>query len=232
MFYFRVLYDFNGTDQMELTVAKGALVRAESSSAKDGWMLVELADDAARKGFVPQGYLRQTDAPMRSAVEPTSGPPRSMPAVSGSFQRSALSVGVSMQHDMQHPVVTPPAEESVNGIMASSAIPNPSAVLEGFMKNEIFYRKLLKQRHDAMAKIEGAIAEATTELSVCRDKNAQMSRKLRDLDDTIQKERTKWNDRVNEERMLLAQRSAAPLQSMTHLTNNTATGSSLGYRSM
>lgn len=100
-------------------------------------------------------------------------------------------------------------------LMFSSAIPNPAAVVEGFMKNEVYFRQLMKQRQDALAKIESAMAEVVSEVAVCKDRNHQVSRKLKDLDQLIGNERRKWKARADEERLVLAQRSQTPLQSTT-----------------
>jgi hypothetical protein len=106
-------------------------------------------------------------------------------------------------------VTAPPA------MMVSSAIPNPAAVVEGFMKNEMYFRQLMKQRQEALTKIEAALGEVMTEVAVCRDRNSQVAKKLKDLDGLVTKERRKWKERADEERVVLAQKSAAPLSSTT-----------------
>jgi gas vesicle protein len=83
---------------------------------------------------------------------------------------------------------------------------DPNSVVEAFMKNEVYFRQLMRQRQEALAKLESGINEAVADVAACKDKNSILARKLRDLDQTIEKERKKWRERVEEEK-LLVQRS-------------------------
>lgn len=85
---------------------------------------------------------------------------------------------------------------------------NPNAVVEAFMKNEVYFKQLMKSRQEALSKLENGISEAAADVAACKDKNAILARKLRDLDQTIEKERRKWKERVDEEKLLL-QRAVA-----------------------
>ena len=97
---------------------------------------------------------------------------------------------------------TQPEQRSVTNTMLS----DPNSVVEAFMKNEVYFRQLMRQRQEALAKLESGINEAVADVAACKDKNSILARKLRDLDQTIEKERKKWRERVEEEK-LLVQRS-------------------------
>eukprot|EP00388_Colpodella_angusta_P006533 GDKJ01019242.1.p1 GENE.GDKJ01019242.1~~GDKJ01019242.1.p1 ORF type:complete len:115 (-),score=13.66 GDKJ01019242.1:80-397(-) len=81
------------------------------------------------------------------------------------------------------------------------------------MKNEVFFKQLMKQRQEALSKMESALTDATADVAACKDKNAVLARKLRDLDQQTEKERRKWRERVEEERLSI-QRAAASASSL------------------
>jgi hypothetical protein len=221
MQYFTVQFKFDAQDPMELSVMKGDVVRTEKFVDEGGWAKVELASNPRKRGFVPVGYLRETKGPLEATDTPTSS--RSMsPATAGvSYTNAALAHGTHMKDALRSGDEATRGQQSA-GVTPSSTV-NPTTVVEGFMKNEIFYKQLMKQREDAMSKIDAALNEATAELAVCRDKNGQLTRKLRELDHAMNKERTKWKDRVEEERLLLAQKTAnvVPMMSATSTTTTT-----------
>jgi hypothetical protein len=224
MHFFTVLYKFDAQDPSELSVMKGDIVRTERFVDENGWVKIELASNPRKRGFVPAGYLRETKPPGGDADTPTSS--RSVsPAQNASYTNAALAHGAVMRDNLRASQADEATRPQFTGVVPSSTV-NPTAVVEGFMKNEVFYKQLMKQREDSMSKIEAALNEATGELAVCREKNGQLVRKLRDLDVLMGKERTKWKDRVEEERMLLAQKAAANYSSGTAPTvsSNAMTG--------
>lgn len=85
--------------------------------------------------------------------------------------------------------------------------PDQTSLMEGFQKNELYFQQLLAQRTEATSNLDAALREAAQEIDLAKEKHASMSRRLKELDNTITKERKRWKDRVEEERMLLAQRS-------------------------
>lgn len=214
MQYFTVLYKFDATEPTELGVIKGDVVRTDSFVDKDGWVFVELASNPRRRGFVPVGYVREIRGPLNDGSTDASS--RSVSPNTPSYTNAALSLGTHVKDTAAAP------DDNHHGVMVSSALPNPAAVVEGFMKNEVFYKQLMKQRQEAMQKIDVAIGDAATELAVCKDKNVHLTRRLRELDEALQKERSKWKQRVEEERVLLAQRSTTPLVAATVSTTTTS----------
>jgi hypothetical protein len=213
MRYFKVLYDFQASDTVELTVKKGDLVCAPSDAVEqDGWMKVELASDTRRKGFVPATYLRET------TTIPQGRTPQQQPQVQPSYNRNNSSAMIAV-----------PLQDSSNmsglGVPLSPgpAVVTPASVTEAFMKNEVYFKQLMKQRQEALAKLEMGIGEAVADVAACKDKNATLARKLRDLDATIEKERKKWAQRVDEEKALV-QRSAATGPSFIPPQPSTGTG--------
>lgn len=86
------------------------------------------------------------------------------------------------------------------GPISRSLLSNPNTVVDAFMKNEIYFKQLMRRRVEAMAKLQTELEEANAEVAACKDKNATLSRKLRELDQVIEKERQRWTERVNEEK--------------------------------
>lgn len=227
MQYYTVLFKFDAQDSTEMSVVKGDIVRTEKFVDEDGWVKVEMASNPRKKGYVPVSFLRETRGPLDVSSANTSR--SSSPAQPASYTNAALTLGTSVKDSAKLPHIETSELTRGPGLVPSSGVPNPAAVVEGFMKNEIFYKQLMKQRQDAMQKIEASLTEATTELTVCKDKNGQLTRRLRELENAMQKERSKWKERVDEERLLLAQRSKEPLTNMTTSTTisyTTATGRS------
>lgn len=213
MHYFTVLFKFDAQDSTEMSVVKGELVRTEKFIDEDGWAKVELASNPRKRGYVPVSFLRETRGPLEASSANSSR--SSSPAQAPSYTSAALALGSNVKESAKNHEID---GSRGPGLVPSSGVPNPAAVVEGFMKNEMFYKQLMKQRQDAMQKIEAALSEATSELTVCKDKNTQLTRRLRELEAAMQKERSKWKERVDEERLLLAQRSKEPLTAMTTST--------------
>lgn len=228
MKYFKVLHDFVATDVVELSVRKGDLLCAQERVEQDGWLKVELASDTRRRGFVPATYVKEVAGASSSSASVTHLPsgytnpsttaasapqPSSFTSAALSFGEKAVSAmppspmhaayaGGAVHSRSVAPYEPSPAIGSTDNFLA-----NPNAVVEAFMKNEVYFKQLMKQRQDSLAKLENGLAEALSEMSACKDKNAILARKLRDLDVTIEKERKKWKERVEEEKGLV-QRTA------------------------
>uniref|UniRef100_A0A7S1Q6U7 SH3 domain-containing protein n=1 Tax=Neobodo designis TaxID=312471 RepID=A0A7S1Q6U7_NEODS len=215
MQYYTVQYRFDAEDQGELSVLVGDVVRAAAGSRpEEGWLPVELASNPRRKGVVPHSYLKETADP-RERTEAQSQREASPPGPGPSYTNAALAHGKDSlrgtAEDSRQPAAT-------GGLKPSSKV-NPAQLVEGFMRNEVFFKQLMKQREESMAKIESALNEAASDLAVCRDKNGQLTRKLKELDTAMNKERSKWRERVEEERLLLAQKAAGgPVATVTTTT--------------
>ena len=218
MRYFKVLYDFAASEAVELSVKKGETVTCSEVVERDGWIKVELATDSRRKGFVPVSYLKEQSQPQ---PQPSASSAVRSPSSGGN------AVASSHSHHQHH---SAPAEASmvgnttiVNSGGGASIVPgamtpsdyaaNPAAVVDAFMKNEVFFKQLMKQRQEALSKMEAALADAVADVASCKDKNAILARKLRDLDQQTEKERRKWRERVEEEKMSI-QRAAASAASL------------------
>ena len=218
MQYFEVQFKFSAEEQGELSVLVGDVVRCESGSrAEEGWLMVELASNPRKKGVVPYSYLKEVPNPRERAEQEQQhrrdSPGREESGHGASYTNAALAHGKDTLRtsDESRPTTT--------GLKPSSKV-NPAQLVEGFMRNEVFFKQLMKQREESMAKIESALNEASSDLAVCRDKNGQLTRKLKDLDTAMNKERSKWRERVEEERLLLAQKAAGgPIA--THTTTTT-----------
>ena len=224
MLYFRLLYDFQAADANELTCKTGDIVRAEKFVDQDGWLMVELANDPSRRGFVPIGYVAEASPSDALALAASNESRRARSGERASFTGAALKFGSTFRDNLNEQAVinetkaaasrhgaTGDATESAMVLKPTSALPNPSAVVETFLKNEAHYKQLVAKRHEAMQNIKASIADASKKLTECKEKNIQLARRLGDLESTMQKERQKWRQRVDEERQLLAQKSSAPL---------------------
>jgi hypothetical protein len=257
MKYYKVLHDFSSTDPVELSVKKGDLVCSAERIEQEGWLKVELASDTRRKGFVPLTYVREVaggpsssgTTPARSLHQETSTsftnaalsygervigghavPASSLHAAYSSSpatrqQHSAANAGYSNHSALLSSTAAP--QEPYGLGTNSNFLANPNAVVEAFMKNEVYFKQLMKQRQESLAKLENGIAEALTDITACKDKNSILARKLRDLDTTIEKERKKWKERVDEEKALVQRAantsSAGLLSQQTTYTTTTTT---------
>lgn len=259
MRYYKVLHDFTATDQVELSVKKGDLVCAQERIEQDGWLKVELASDTRRRGFVPLTYVREVSSgPSGSGIAATpSRIQQHQDTTATSFTNAALSYGERVvgghsvppsslqaaysssttkqsagnQHGFGTPSSSSLAPQEPSGMGTTSTfLANPNAVVEAFMKNEVYFKQLMKQRQESLAKLENGIAEALTDVTACKDKNSILARKLRDLDTTIEKERKKWKERVEEEKALV-QRAANTTSATGLLSQHTTYTTTTSTRS-
>lgn len=225
MRYFKVIYDFAATEAVELSVKKGETVMCSEAIERDGWIKVEVATDTRRKGFVPLSYLKE-----QSAVVPLSNTTSAQPTPSRMSppQAKAVATVPSQQqsqgyaNDGSTMINTTVVSSNINnanganmygGMTPSDYAANPAAVVDAFMKNEVFFKQLMKQRQEALSKMEAALADASADVVSCKDRNAILARKLRDLDQQTEKERRKWKERVEEEKLSI-QRAAASAASL------------------
>jgi hypothetical protein len=88
-------------------------------------------------------------------------------------------------------------------------VPDAAALMEGFHKNELYFQQLLVQRQESTAALDQALREAASEIDLAKEKHSSLTRRLKELDHMVTKERKRWKDRVEEERLLLAQRAGA-----------------------
>ncbi|ORC78778.1 putative SH3 domain protein [Trypanosoma theileri] len=263
MRYFRVLYNFNAEDNVELSVKKGEIVIPIDGDVMDGWIKVEVLNDAKRRGFVPLNFLRETTQPSESpqapqplsGATPTARQPSAIPkGTPSSFTSAALDYGDTLQHmytsGTREPSVasrrsqsadqrtqrpsqvlgktttstsmtqqrrqSPPLQQeqqqqqqTVTSLPSDpssgrSLLNDPNAVIEAFMKNELHFKQLIRQRQDALAQMRSTLEGAMVEMAACKDKNATLARKLRDLDLSIDKERKRWKERIEEEKAFIA----------------------------
>ncbi|GET90876.1 sh3 domain protein-like protein [Leishmania tarentolae] len=78
MRYFIVSHEFHAEEDVELSVFKDEVLCATEGIAQDGWIKIEVATDARRRGFVPLSYLREISAAESAAFMPaltTTTPP-------------------------------------------------------------------------------------------------------------------------------------------------------------
>ena len=216
---YRLIYDFDAQDDVEISCRKGDIVSSDKSP-EDGWLHVTTT--MGQRGYVPVGYLKDTSSPVRG-----SSPPMTSSAAygNGRGREAASTYGRSVS----------PGQYETN---TSTTTP----FIETFMKNELFYKDLLRQRQESMERIERVLGEAAADVASCKDKNAQLTRKLKDLDHLVDKERKKWKDRVDEERVILAQKTsstsamplfvnASPVLHSSHTTTTTTVAGGSSVRS-
>lgn len=202
---FRVLHNFEAQDAVELTVKKGETVVALDGDVQSGWIKVEALNDPSRRGFVPLNYLRETagtagpspastardgDGPSVSSRRSRSGEQRE-----GRAQQTTKTAASAAAAGAQ-------SLESDNDA-GPSLLENPNVIIEAFMKNELHFKQLVRQRQDALAQMRSTVKEAIADVVACKEKNATLARKLRDLDQAVDKERKRWKERVEEEKAYL-----------------------------
>ncbi|RNF17785.1 SH3 domain protein [Trypanosoma conorhini] len=102
------------------------------------------------------------------------------------------------------PRAPPLSPSSVVPAPDRSLLSNPNAIIEAFMKNELHFKQLVRQRQDALAQMRTTVGEAVADLEACREKNATLARKLRDLDQSVEKERGRWKERILEEKTYIS----------------------------
>ncbi|KAK7195430.1 SH3 domain protein-like protein [Novymonas esmeraldas] len=260
MRYFTVAHEFRAEEDVELSVFKGEVLCATEGVAQDGWMKVEVATDARRRGFVPTSYLREISAAEATAsmpapvaatappATPASASPLRTPQRTGressSNAAALLNTTTSTSLDMASrsglapkgsspsaaltrspeaaaarassatvaaaAATTPagggsgrsqlsPAQQAV-GPVSRHLLENPDAVVDAFMKNEVYFNQLMQRRATALAQMQSGLEEAMTEVAACKDRSAVLTRKLHDLDEVVERERQRWMDRVEEEK--------------------------------
>ena len=221
MQYYKVLYKFDSEEAGELSVLAGDVVRTENFVDEKGWVFMELASNPRKKGVVPTNYLKAIPNPNAGGQGTASSSRSTSPANQGgpSYTSAVLAQGEALRSHADDTTTMRPAPAAGGGLKPSSKL-NPAQVVEGFMRNEVFFKQLMKQREDSMNKIETALNEAQADLAACKDKNAQLTRKLKSMDQDMTKERQKWRERVEEERLLLAQR-VGPASAGTVTTTTT-----------
>lgn len=162
-----------------------------------------------------------TNAALSYAEKAMGGAAHPSPLQAAYSSASKSSIGHNQSSTIA--VAAPPVEPS--GMHpTTNFLANPNAVVEAFMKNEVYFKQLMKQRQESLVKLENGIAEALTDVSACKDKNSILARKLRDLDNTIEKERKKWKERVEEEKSLV-HRAANTTSATGLLSHHTTTTS-------
>ena len=205
MKYFKAVYDFVASDAVELSVKRGELLCVTEHIEHDGWIKVEVASDTRRRGFVPLGYVKEHAVLPNESIEKS---PARGDASSSTFSGAAQSLGTALResqvstHHRDSLAVQPYQQHNILVDSSSTSNPSPS-VVDAFMKNEVYFKQLMKQRQEALSKIEGMLSDAAADVGACKDKNATLSRKLRDLDQNIERERRRWKERVDEEKLLI-----------------------------
>lgn len=180
---YKVLYDFQATDEGEMSVSRGELVLAvDHPDDGSGWTMVETTGAVRRRGFVPTGYVaEQPLSPRKSASAP---PPTEVMYPT----EVAPSHHLSSTQQQAQPILTVALEDS-------------------FLMNDVYYKQLVKQRQEAFARLETCVNTVSHEIRVCKERNGQLTRKVRELDSIIDQERRKWRERVEEEKSMLAKRT-------------------------
>ncbi|EPY33717.1 SH3 domain protein-like protein [Strigomonas culicis] len=221
--YFKAAHTFNAEEAVELSVTKGEYLAAVDHVVQDGWIKVVAAEDDSRRGFVPLSYLKEISAAemaKRPSAAASPRPARSPGAMGGSVSPSSQPrppsteqspqrlVAAERQSPQQHPrregspgagtALTP--AQAAAGPVSASLLQNPDSIVDAFMKNEEYYKQLMRQRGDALVKMQLGLEDAMMEVAACKDKNAALAKKLHELDQVLERERHRWSERVEEEK--------------------------------
>eukprot|EP01060_Flectonema_neradi_P026171 TRINITY_DN3500_c2_g1_i1.p1 TRINITY_DN3500_c2_g1~~TRINITY_DN3500_c2_g1_i1.p1 ORF type:complete len:270 (+),score=68.88 TRINITY_DN3500_c2_g1_i1:39-812(+) len=237
--YYRVLYNFEAEEDVELSVNAGDYVVAMSDTEPDEWIQITAVADG-RKGCVPTGFVEKVDfsevqMSQQAAIQAKTDEIQ-LPPVDNSMS-DLSSRDTSLLQNLGEPAVAPPptAVKEVVDVFTSehhvelperrttspkatftaltpeisgqSPIPNthsqPGVLIESFMKNELYFRSLVKQRQETFQKLDNCINETASEIALCKSKNSNLAKKIRELDSMIEEDRAKWRSRVEEEKRLL-----------------------------
>lgn len=220
--FYRVLHDFHGEESVELSVHKGQCVDALDNVIQDGWLKVQTIDDGdtPNSGFVPFSYLevtagppveqvlrhtsRSPSTPQRRAGTHASGAPGDTIGHKGGVGTTSPSVTTptrqTVTDTLKHQQLTPARADTDGGPIDRSFLSNPNAVVEAFMKNEIYFKQLMRNRAASLAQLEEDLEESIAEVAACKDRNCSLTRKLRELDQVVEKERRRWTERLEEEK--------------------------------
>eukprot|EP00759_Apiculatamorpha_spiralis_P023120 PhF_6_TR27003/c0_g1_i1/m.39423 len=219
----RVLFDFTAAEDGEISVTRGEVVTLLQADDGSGWASVETTGQLRRRGFVPSSYL---DAVLSGGSPAgTSGalpagnnplPPANPYNIGGSDSRRGAAdlyenpVGNAPSSILDVTAQTTTTTAGLQRADSTHAGNGPIltvALEDSFLMNEVYYKQLVKQRQEAFARLESCVTTVTHEIRVCKERNSQLTRKVRELDSIIDQERRKWRERVEEEKAMLAKRS-------------------------
>eukprot|EP00698_Gefionella_okellyi_P002893 TRINITY_DN12757_c0_g1_i1.p1 TRINITY_DN12757_c0_g1~~TRINITY_DN12757_c0_g1_i1.p1 ORF type:complete len:249 (-),score=58.03 TRINITY_DN12757_c0_g1_i1:57-803(-) len=227
---FRVEYDFQASESVELTVNRGDILLAvQDFTASDEWVIVERVGDK-KKGYVPNSYLKELvgseaavylPAPLSSSRLASSTPFKSPRAFTSSastastafksprsFASSTLGVRDLASRDAMSTSRIGATPGGISAISSTPAAPGGSeSFTEMFARHEQYFKQVMKQREETFKKLEGSIASAAKEISICQEKNSKLSQRISDLDNMIEDERRKWKDRLEAEKKTMLMRS-------------------------
>ena len=108
---------------------------------------------------------------------------------------------------------TPTAEmKPPRDTVSSQAHSHTGGIVESFMKNEVYFRSLMKQRQETFLRLDSCISDTAQEISSCKAKNSLLAKKIRELDNMIEEDRAKWRGRIDEEKRLLSSQASGALK--------------------
>ncbi|ESL10200.1 SH3 domain protein [Trypanosoma rangeli SC58] len=139
-----------------------------------------------------------------SAPCPMRQQSRSVEAATRRGNEPAVTTAIVTGPMTPSPQAQPLTSSAVVSAPERSLLSNPNAIIEAFMKNELHFKQLVRQRQDALTQMRTTVEEAVAELEACREKNATLARKLRDLDQSVEKERARWKERIMEEKAYIS----------------------------
>ena len=141
--------------------------------------------------------------------------PAAAPAAAVATQQMAAPMRVPSPSHMSAATVSDGGRASV----AAPASSQTGGIVESFMKNEVYFRSLMKQRQETFMRLDACIADTASEISSCKAKNSVLAKKLRELDNMIEEDRAKWRSRIEEEKKLLTSQANTGM-SVTTLTSS------------
>ncbi|KAG5473256.1 hypothetical protein CUR178_03176 [Leishmania enriettii] len=134
--------------------------------------------------------------------------------------RSPETAGVHAVPTSSSSIHLTPAQHAA-GPVSRHLLENPNAVVDAFMKNEVYFNQLMQRRASALAQMQAGLEEAMTEVAACKDRSAVLTRKLRDLDGVVERERQRWMDRVEEEKAHVSRSAPCSVPSAVPVSSGT-----------
>eukprot|EP01059_Diplonema_ambulator_P000726 TRINITY_DN10583_c0_g2_i1.p2 TRINITY_DN10583_c0_g2~~TRINITY_DN10583_c0_g2_i1.p2 ORF type:complete len:290 (+),score=59.44 TRINITY_DN10583_c0_g2_i1:54-872(+) len=195
----------------------------EVITAEEAGMMDELTMQQMAARTVPMEQQQQQQQPIShqsTGLPPVATTPTPSQAVGSADHRNGsattqsntptpvippqnpVSVG-ERSIDLESKIDTPPMDLPRMKRDSLSMQSNTTGLVESFMKNEVYFRSLMKQRQETLLKIDGCINETAQEIAACKNKNSLLSKKIRELDNMIEEDRAKWRSRIDEEKKLL-----------------------------
>eukprot|EP01062_Namystynia_karyoxenos_P077325 TRINITY_DN7754_c0_g1_i1.p1 TRINITY_DN7754_c0_g1~~TRINITY_DN7754_c0_g1_i1.p1 ORF type:complete len:376 (+),score=129.86 TRINITY_DN7754_c0_g1_i1:98-1129(+) len=163
--------------------------------------------------------------PAPSPGTPAAVPPPLPPAPSGarSPTQPAAPRSLATPAAPTPPPATAPKAASSSWLADTTLLREGAALSErkldqSFIQNEVYFRSMMKQRAESLAKLDAALGEAAGEIASSKERNRAVMQKLQDLTALLREDKAKRAQQVEAERRAILSRlsaAAADAQSAT-----------------